>query len=53
MAGATLMAEQAARVEAAAEGGDLAGARRAADGMEALLADTLRRCAQSLDGTNM
>ena len=31
----------AARVEAAAEGHDLAGARRAAVGMEELLADTL------------
>jgi signal transduction histidine kinase/CheY-like chemotaxis protein/HPt (histidine-containing phosphotransfer) domain-containing protein len=41
VAGATLMAEQAARVEAAAEGHDLAGARCAAVGMEELLADTL------------
>ena len=41
VAGATLMAEQAARVEAAAEGHDLAGARRAAVGMEELLADTI------------
>jgi signal transduction histidine kinase/ActR/RegA family two-component response regulator len=42
MAGARLIAEQAARAEAAAKAGDLAGARRAADGMEMLLADTLR-----------
>jgi signal transduction histidine kinase/ActR/RegA family two-component response regulator/HPt (histidine-containing phosphotransfer) domain-containing protein len=42
MAGARLVAEQAARVEAAANAGDLAGARRAADGMERLLAETLR-----------
>jgi signal transduction histidine kinase/FixJ family two-component response regulator len=41
VAGATLIAEQAARVETAAEGHDLAGARRAAVGMEELLADTL------------
>ena len=41
VAGATLMAEQAARVEAAAEGHDLAGARCAAVGMEELLADTI------------
>jgi signal transduction histidine kinase/DNA-binding NarL/FixJ family response regulator len=40
-AGAGLLAEQAARVEAAAEGHDLAGARRAAVGMEELLADTI------------
>ena len=41
VAGATLVAEQAARVEAAAEGHDLAGARCAAVGMEELLADTI------------
>jgi len=41
VAGATLMAEQAARVEAAAEGHDLAGARCAAVGMAELLADTI------------
>ncbi len=41
VAGATLMAEQAARVEAAAKGHDLAGARRAAVGMDKLFADTL------------
>ena len=41
VAGATLMAEQAARVEAAAERHDLAGARCAAVGMEELLTDTL------------
>jgi len=40
-AGAGLLAEQAARVEAAAEGHDLAGARCAAVGMEELLADTI------------
>jgi signal transduction histidine kinase/CheY-like chemotaxis protein/HPt (histidine-containing phosphotransfer) domain-containing protein len=42
MAGARLMAERAMRVEAAAKAGDLASTRRAADGMEALLAETLR-----------
>jgi signal transduction histidine kinase/DNA-binding NarL/FixJ family response regulator len=40
-AGARLLAEQAARVEAAAEGHDLAGARCAAVGIEELLADTI------------
>jgi hypothetical protein len=40
-AGAGLLAEQATRVEAAAEGHDLAGARCAAVGMEELLADTI------------
>ena len=42
VAGARLIAEQAARAEAAAKAGDLAGARRAAVGMEPLLAETLR-----------
>jgi signal transduction histidine kinase/DNA-binding NarL/FixJ family response regulator/HPt (histidine-containing phosphotransfer) domain-containing protein len=42
MAGARLIAEQAARAEAAAKAGDLAGARQVANGMEALLAETLR-----------
>ena len=42
VAGATLMAEQAARVEAAAEDHDLAAARYAAASMEQLLADTLK-----------
>jgi signal transduction histidine kinase/CheY-like chemotaxis protein/HPt (histidine-containing phosphotransfer) domain-containing protein len=41
VAGATLMAEQAARVEAAAEVQDLAGARCATVGIEQLLADTI------------
>ena len=40
-AGAALLAEQAARVEAAAAGHDLTGARCAAVGMEELLADTI------------
>jgi HPt (histidine-containing phosphotransfer) domain-containing protein len=42
MAGARLLAEQAVRTEAAANAGNLAGARRAANGIERLLADTLR-----------
>jgi hypothetical protein len=42
MAGARLIAAQAARAEAAARAGDLAGARQVADGMAALLAETLR-----------
>jgi HPt (histidine-containing phosphotransfer) domain-containing protein len=42
MAGARLIAEQAARVEAAARTGDLAAARQASAGMEKLLAETLR-----------
>ena len=42
VAGARLIAEQAARAEAAAKAGDFAGARRAAAGMEPLLAETLR-----------
>ena len=42
MAGARLIAEQAARAEAAARTGDLAGARQASAGMEKLLAETLR-----------
>lgn len=41
-AGANGMAEQAGRVEAVAKEESLAGARRAAEGMEALLTDTLR-----------
>ena len=41
MAGARLVAERAARIEAAAEGHDLAGARREAAGMGELLAQTL------------
>ena len=41
VAGATLMAEQAALVEAAAEGHNLAGARIATVGLEELLANTL------------
>jgi HPt (histidine-containing phosphotransfer) domain-containing protein len=42
MAGARLLAEQAVRVETAANAGDLAGARSAGDGMERLLTETLR-----------
>ena len=42
MVGARLLAEHASRVEAAARAGDLAAARDAADGMEAVLSDTLR-----------
>jgi signal transduction histidine kinase/CheY-like chemotaxis protein/HPt (histidine-containing phosphotransfer) domain-containing protein len=42
MVGARLLAEHASRAEAAARAGDLAAARVAADGLEALLADTLR-----------
>jgi CheY-like chemotaxis protein/HPt (histidine-containing phosphotransfer) domain-containing protein len=42
LAGARLMAEQAMRAESAANAGDLAGARLAAEGMERLLAETLR-----------
>ena len=42
MAGARMLAERAMRVEAAAKAGDLAEARRATDGMNELLADTLR-----------
>ncbi|MGH7043423.1 MAG: ATP-binding protein, partial [Acetobacteraceae bacterium] len=42
IAGARLLAEQAMRAEVAANAGDLAAARTAADGMDRLLADTLR-----------
>ncbi len=42
MAGARLLAEQAARAEAAANAGELAAARSAAEGMDRLLAETLR-----------
>jgi signal transduction histidine kinase/ActR/RegA family two-component response regulator/HPt (histidine-containing phosphotransfer) domain-containing protein len=42
MAGARLMAKQAARAETVAATGDFEAALRAADGMEALLAETLR-----------
>jgi HPt (histidine-containing phosphotransfer) domain-containing protein len=42
MAGARLLAEQAARAEAAGNGGDLESARRAAGEMDRLLAETLR-----------
>jgi CheY-like chemotaxis protein len=42
MAGARMLAERAMRVETAARVGDLAEARRAAGGMDGLLADTLR-----------
>jgi HPt (histidine-containing phosphotransfer) domain-containing protein len=42
MAGARLMAEQAMSAEVAANAGDLTGARVTADGMERLLAETLR-----------
>ena len=42
MAGARLLAEQASRAEAAANAGDMARARIAADGMELLLSETLR-----------
>jgi signal transduction histidine kinase/CheY-like chemotaxis protein len=42
MSGARLLAERAARAEAAAKAGDLAGARRAAAGLNGVLADTLR-----------
>ena len=42
VAGARLLAEQAVRAEAAAKGGDLPPARGVADGMERLLAETLR-----------
>jgi CheY-like chemotaxis protein len=41
-AGAMFLAEQAARAEAAANAGDLTAARSAADGMDGLLAETLR-----------
>jgi HPt (histidine-containing phosphotransfer) domain-containing protein len=41
-AGANGLAEQAGRIEAAAKAESLAGARRAAEGMEALLTETLR-----------
>ncbi len=41
MAGARLLAEQAARAEAAANADDLAAARHAVDGMDRLLAETL------------
>ena len=41
-AGAPLLAEQATRAEAAALAGDLPGARRAANSLEQLLAETLR-----------
>ena len=41
-AGAMLLAEQAARAEAAANAGDLAAARSAADSMDGVLAETLR-----------
>ena len=42
MAGAQLMAEQVMSAEAAANAGDLAGAHLMANGMERLLAETLR-----------
>ena len=42
VAGARLLAEQAARAEAAANIGDLTAARRAVEGMDRLLAETLR-----------
>ncbi len=42
MAGAKLLAEQAVSAEVAAKAGDLAAARRASDGMDRLLAETLR-----------
>ncbi len=42
MAGARMLAERTMRVETAAKAGDLAEARRTADGMDGLLADTLR-----------
>jgi CheY-like chemotaxis protein/HPt (histidine-containing phosphotransfer) domain-containing protein len=42
MAGAKRLAEQAVRAEAAAKAGDLAAARRAAEGMDRLLAETVR-----------
>ena len=42
MAGARLLAEQAVRVEAAANAGDLLAGRGAAEGMERLLTETLR-----------
>jgi CheY-like chemotaxis protein/HPt (histidine-containing phosphotransfer) domain-containing protein len=42
MAGARLLAEQAARAEASANAGDLGAARRMADGTGCLLTDTLR-----------
>jgi len=42
MAGAKRLAEQAVRTETAAKAGDLAVARRAAEGMDRLLAETVR-----------
>jgi signal transduction histidine kinase/ActR/RegA family two-component response regulator len=42
MAGATLLADQAACAEAAANAGDLMGAQSVAEGMNSLLAETLR-----------
>ena len=42
MAGAKRLAEQAVRTETAAKAGDLAAARRAAEGMDRLLAETVR-----------
>ena len=42
MAGAKRLAEQAVRAETAAKAGDLAAARRAAEGMDRLLAETVR-----------
>jgi CheY-like chemotaxis protein len=42
MGGAKRLAEQALRAEAAAKAGDLAAARRAAEGMDRLLAETVR-----------
>ncbi|MEO9191850.1 MAG: ATP-binding protein, partial [Acetobacteraceae bacterium] len=42
MAGARLLAEQAGRAEAAADAGDFAAAQTAVEGMERMLAETLR-----------
>ena len=42
MAGARLLAEQASRIEDVAKSGDFASGRAAADGIDRLLADTLR-----------
>jgi CheY-like chemotaxis protein len=47
MVGARLLAEQAARVEMLAKGGDTAGAQAAAAGIGALLAQTLRAARQA------
>ena len=53
MAGARLLAEQAARAEAAGNRGDLELARSTADEMDRLLTRHCGSCAQSDEGTNM